>query len=259
MPYDGSNAMAAAALGQLEDMIAQYREIDGQLQAAKGDRKAALKAWMQSSTDATVVELRELLKQTQARLMTLAEESVPNVELDESQQARLKTDRDVLKDRVRAGFRIAKDLPKMGDSEAVTTYLETLEDPTRGSRSGGTRESGPRASVWAQVTNERVGTVKPSKTQSDVDNCPFDDAEDWFKSLSFVTQSIGGSVKDLTAALADAAGVPVEEVSSIDHPVEFSYQAPGADVVQYIRTQPKERKRRGPAKSDNPVSDEDDE
>lgn len=239
--YTGPNQMAAAALATLEDYVTTYTTNDARLAAAKGDRESALKVWAKTSEDAQAVALRQRIEEAQVALRAMAEENVPNVEVDESDVAKLTAENEALKAQIKAGFRMVPNALKFDntDAENVMSVLNSLTDPTKGKGGGGgTGHSGPRASVWVTITNDQGLPVAPPKGHGEGE----DNDGPRFNSLSFAAKALGVKTDELQAAYAAAAEVEVSKIAEIEQPHEFPFTAKGGQAVFTVFTEPKPRK-----------------
>jgi hypothetical protein len=209
-----------------EQNIKNYTLLDSQVKAAEGDRNAAVKAWMDSSTDEEAVAIREAVARATEKLRTLAEAAVGDTQVSDQEKARLKTQRDEVEKALKAGSRALRNLAEPFGID-VTERLKALGDPFLPKQSTGTGSSAPRPSVYVRVTKNN----DPLKTQT-------------FENLSSAAKFMELDVQDLGKLYAEA-GVPYEEISKVKEQKEFTWQNSNLKDAPHwsIQTTPKDNSR----------------
>lgn len=240
--YEGPSAVLDL-FNLMESHITSYKEVDGKLAAADGDRESAVKAWMDTSDDAAAEKLRVAIKNATEKLRTLAEKNVEELTLSDEEKTVLEAERDGHREKIRAGRTTVVKVAKLLDAnmDEIEKALEEMGDPTKGRVSSGGGKTGsslPRVSV-----NSRVYGGNLPETGEE------------FPTFSAVSKAINMEPKDIQVAFAEAAGVSHEDISSVDRPVSFTVK-PHPDGAEYlIETTPKTRKPRNSSKADAPESD----
>lgn len=224
--YTGPDQVSSAMLAEVEKFTQMYSELDAELAAATGDRDKAVQAWVESSTDAEAVKLREVIAKANAKLKELAEANVKDVSLSEDEVAKkreeLKTLRTAVRDKRAATIMVASTVNI--DKDAVLKALNEYPDPTRGKggvKAGTPGPKGPRVSATVKVTG-------------------FDNGPQTFDGLSKAATALNIETKDLQAAYARAASVPFENIAKVQKPLEFTVKGAG-DKEYTINTTPKPR------------------
>ena len=228
--YQGPDETAAGVIMTLESHVKDYSSLKTQLAAADGDREAALENYMESSEDKQAVVLRERIEKASQQLRELAEKNVQEVELSEEDRAKINTELEAHAEKINASWSAAKKVAALLeiDEEGVLKALETIGNPTKGSRGrpkGSAGSSVPRASVNI-VLNGGSFTNQP------------------FETFSALAKALDTSVETLSQEFAVAAGVDYKDISQVDSPQEFQVQ-PKDDGPKYtVKTTPKSRKPR---------------
>lgn len=236
--YSGPDQVSSAMLAEVEKFSQQFVELNAELAAATGDRAKAVQSWVESSTDAEAVKIREVIEKAKAKLLELAEANVKDVNLTEEQVAAKQTELKELKTAVRdkraATVMVANTINM--DKEAVLKALESIEDPTKGKggvKAGTPGPKGPRVSATVKVT----GFGKDNnETQT-------------FDGLSKAAQAIGVETKVVQEAYAKAAAVPFENIAKVGKPLSFTVTSAGDKAFQFATTP----KPRGTAKAATPA------
>jgi hypothetical protein len=251
MGYEGSDTVSAQLLKKYEETVIEYKELNGQLEAADGNRDAAIEAWEETSEDPQAVKLRTQIENAVRRLREMAEKNVQEVVLSDEERAKLETLLESKKDEIKKGKKTVKEVSDMlgADHEGVMKALEEIGDPTgsgRGRKPGDSGSSLPRVSVIATLTG---GNFPEGKT---------------YDSFSPMAKDLNVDVKDLQVAFAEAAGVAHEEIKTVRKPVTFEFQAHENGSTYTISTKPKPRKTRsdvavppvlnGESKTDGPTT-----
>lgn len=236
MGFENAGTVPAQLLEKYDELVTEYKSISGQLEAADGNRDAALKAWIETSEDAQAVKLRTQIENARKRLEELAEKNVQEVVLSEEEKNKLTTLLESKKEEIKKGKRTVKEVSEMlGNEEefkAALGYLETIGDPTssgRGRKPGDTGSSLPRVSVIATLTG---GNFEEPQV---------------FDSFSPMAKLLNVDVKDIQLAFAQAAGVSHEDIKTVKKPVTFDFQPNGNGSTYSISTKPKPRKPRSDA------------
>jgi len=236
MGYENTGSVASQLLEKYEEVVNEYKELNGKLEAADGNRDAALKAWVETSDDAQAVKLRTTIENATKRLNELAEKSVEEVKLSDEEKAKLVTLLESKKEEIKKGKRTVKEVSGMlGDEDehtAAMAALEAIGDPSgsnRGRKPGDVGSSLPRVSVIATLTG---GNFENPQV---------------FDSFSPMSKMLNVDVKDIQLAFAEAAGVSHEEIKNVKKPVDFTFQAHENGPTYSISTKPKPRKPRNSA------------
>lgn len=204
-----------------------YRQLEAEVAAAEGDRDAAIKAWMDGSSDEEAKAIRDAIERATAKLRTLAEAAVGDTQVSEEEKARLKVQLDTAAKKAKASSRGLRGLAEPFEID-VTSQLRSLGDPFLPAEKTGTGSSLPRTSVYVQTI--RNGDPKRSMT---------------FENMSGAAKHIDLPIEELGKLYAQAGGVPYEEISKIKEPLEFTYQNTALKdaPVWTIKTTPKESAR----------------
>lgn len=225
--YTEVDGTLGASLNFYASEVQEYAGLVARLKAADGDREAALKDYMDNSSDAEVSKLRNAIAAAQAKMRTLAEKNVQDEQLDDAAKGELVKQRDELKEKVRLGQKAIRDFATTMKStlnyDAVIAALDEIGNPAssgRGRKPGTIGASGPKASVNITVTNGN---------------------DSWeFKTFSESKKVLGADLKTIQQAYADAAGVQLDEISSVDKPLNFTLETTNGKFQ--ISTTPKARK-----------------
>jgi len=233
--YEGHTAVTDL-FNLMETHISQYKEIDGKLAAADGDRESAVKAWMETADDAAAAKLRTAIENATEKLRALAEKNVEELTLSDEEKATLETTRDAHREKIRNGRTTVLKVAKLLDADMkdVEKALEELGDPTRGASRPGAGKTGsslPRVSVTSRVYGGNL------KEEGEV-----------FETFSALSKAINMEPKDIQLAFAEAANVKHEDISTVDRDISFTVK-PHPDGAEYmIETTPKSRKPRNSSK-----------
>jgi flavin-binding protein dodecin len=204
-----------------------YRSLEAQVAAAEGDRDAAVRAWMDNSSDEEAKAIRDAIERATNKLRTLAEAAVGDTKVSDEEKARLKVQLEAAAKKAKASSRGLRGLAEPFDLD-VTPKLRSLGDPFLPAEKTGTGSTLPRTSVYVQTI--RNGDPKRSMT---------------FENMSGAAKHIDLPIEELGKLYAQAAGVPYEDISKVKEQLEFTYQndqlkdAP----VWTIKTTPKESAR----------------
>lgn len=231
--YDGIDTVSKAMLDKLNETTTKYSSLSTQLQAADGDREAALKGWMDTSDNAQAAKLRTTIQNAMAKLRELAENNVESVTLSDEDKTKLQVEMDELKGQIKAGFDVVGNLIKnlSPDPEGVQSALDTIENPVksnRGRKPGSSGSSLPRVSATVTVTG---GNLK----------------DEVYDSFSKVALALNSEVKDLQLAFAEAAGVEHKDIKSVNKSVTFQFTPSHPNASTYtLVTTPKAKAKPGP-------------
>jgi hypothetical protein len=209
-----------------EKNFKDYHNLKSQVDAAEGDREAALKAWMDNSTDPEATAIRNAVQNALDKLRTLAESAVGDQQISEEEKARLKTELAAVEKRAKASSRSLRGLAEPFDLD-VTPMLAKLGDPFLPKAPTGTGSGLPRPSVIVECRRNR----DPKQTMT-------------FENLSQAAKHMDITVEDLGKLYAQTAGVAYEEIAKVDTPQEFTYQSTREGAPHWdIRTTPKKTAR----------------
>lgn len=241
--YDTLPEAVKSLFTLVTDHIASYKEVDGKLAAADGDRETAIKAYMDTSDDAQAAKMRTQIENLTAKLRELAEKNVQELTLSDEQKAALLAEKETHKEKIRSGRAVILKTSKLLEikEEDVTKALDEIGDPTKGAKSPGAGKTGsnlPRVSVLSKAYGG---------------NLP-EDGED-YATFSALAKGIGMDVADLQKEFAKAAGVPHEDISSVDKPVAFTVKPHPNGSEYMIETRPKPRKPRNSDKAESVATD----
>lgn len=235
--YQGPDDTSAGILQTLETHVKEYKNLKTQLDAADGDRDAALDNYMENSEDKQAVTLRDRIKKAQEQLRELAEKNVQEVQLSEDDRAKISTEMKAHEEKINASWTTAKKVAALLeiDEDGVLAALEKIGNPTKGTRGrpkGSAGSSVPRASVNIKL-NGGTFTDQP------------------FETFSALAKALDCSVETLSQEFAVAAGVEYQNISQVDTPQTFQVQ-PKEDGPKYtVSTTPKQRKPRSSSKSES--------
>jgi hypothetical protein len=207
--YTGPDPVSSAMLADVEATTAKYVALSTELSAATGDRAKAIETWIQSSDDAEAAKLREVLERAKAKLQELAEASVKNVTLTETEVNAKRDELKVLKTAVQDKRKAATLVANTTNIDTVNVLaaLASIEDPTKGKggvKTGTPGPKGPRVSATVKVT----GFGGETDTQT-------------FDGLSKAATAVGVETKAVQEAYAKAAAVPFENIAKVDKPLSF--------------------------------------
>jgi hypothetical protein len=234
MAYEGPDGIAGAVVNLHEQDCKQYSDLATTLQAAEGDREAAVKQWAETADDAQAEKLRAGIAKLNAQLHALAEKSVSADEMSDEDKAKIREQLDSLGTKIRNGRNAAVSVAKTTgvDVEGIQKYLDdNVPDPTRrkgakGSANAGTGSSLPKASVnFTLVKGDERAT---------------------FDTFTLAAKHMDTTVEKLQLAYAEAAskatGSKVEhaDISSVTRELSFTF----GDYS--VNTKPKARKKPGP-------------
>jgi len=228
--YQGPDETSAGILMTLESHVRQFKTLKSELDAADGDRDAALQNYMENSEDKQATVLRERIEKATQQLRELAEKNVQEVELSEEDRSKILTEMDAHSEKINASWSTAKKVAELLeiDKEGVLEALEKIGNPTKGSRGrpkGSTGSSVPRASVYIKVSGGNW-------------------TDQQFNTFSSMAQALGCSVEDISKEYAVAAGVDYQDISKVDSDIEFQFQAKEDGPKYTVKTSPKARKPR---------------
>lgn len=232
--YQGSDTVSAQLLEKYEQAVNEYKTLSGQLEAADGNRDAAIEAWEDTSEDPQAVKLRTQIENAKNKLRELAEKNVEEVVLSVEDRTKLEAELESKKDEIRKGKKTIREVSDMlgNDVKNVLKALEEIGDPTAGARGrkpGDAGSSLPRVSVIATLTG---GNFPDGKV---------------YDSFSPMAKDLSVDVADLQKEFAKAAGVAHEEIKTVKKPVTFEFQAHENGSTYIIETKPKPRKPRSDA------------
>lgn len=211
----------------IEANVATYQSVSAQLSAAEGDRDAAVQSWMDSTSDADAVALREAIQQAQTRLKTMAEAAVGDTQTTPEEKARIKTAKEEAEKKLRASSKAVRGLAEPFNLD-VTPILRKLNDPFVPKASTGTGSSLPRPSVYVKCMRNH----EPKQTMA-------------FENLSGAAKHMDYDLEALGRQYASVAGKPYEEVSKVDTVQEFEWTNPNLKDAPHwtITITPKESNR----------------
>lgn len=232
MAYEGPDGIAGAVVNLHEQDCKQYSELATQLQAAEGDREAAVKQWAETADDVQAEKLRAGIAKLNAQLHALAEKSVSADEMSDEDKAKIREQLESLGTKIRNGRNAAVSVAKTTgtDVEGIQKYLdENVPDPTRRKGAKGAATTGsslPKASVNFTLVkgDERIT----------------------FDTFTLAAKHMDTTVEKLQLAYAEAAskatGSKVEhaDISSVTRELSFTF----GDYA--VNTKPKARKKPGP-------------
>lgn len=228
--YQGPDETAAGVLLTLEKHVVDYKKLKSELDAADGNRDAALQNYVENSEDAQAVKLREQIANATKRLNDLAEKNVQEIKLSDEDRAKVNTELEFHEGKINASWATAKKVANLLeiDEAGVLAALEKIGNPTKGTRGrpvGSKGASVPRASVNIVVNG---GTFKDQQ----------------FDTFSAMSKALNCDVEYLSKEFAVAAGVDYQDISSVDSDQTFQVQ-PKEDGPKYsVKTTPKQRKPR---------------
>lgn len=231
--YSGPDIASKQLLEALEGYVSEYKRIDQQLASADGDKESAVQAFIDNSDDQQAIKLRDQISKLTAKLREYAEANAVVVTLSDDEKAKLTEQRDLLKSNIRKGRGVVEDVAKTinADFDNVMAALNELGDPTRshkGRAPGSSGSSLPRIS--ATLTIKEVSEDGDQALVGKV-----------FDSFSQAALKFNCEVKDLQLAFADAAGVPHENIKTVDKSIDFAFQPNSNGAVYVFTSTPKER------------------
>lgn len=250
--YQGPDTSVSPMLRSVEDAISSYTSISQQLEAADGNREAAIAAWKESAPDTKAVQLRERIAKATAELNALAESKVVVKVLSEDEKKKLAVEQDSFKEVIRKGRKLINDFVNLGtfsiDPEGVKDALDKIGDPTKGTRGrteGSPGSNLPRVSVDSVVNGGELKNVH-------------------YGTFSAIALALNVEVAELQNAFAKQAGVSPENIKEVKKALTFNFVARVNDkeTVYTIATTPKKRKERGSSETvavaaDEIINDED--
>lgn len=189
-----------------EQNIRAHNLLASRVEAAEGNREAALIAWMEGSTDPDAVAIREAIERAKAKLKTLADANVPESEVSPEEKIKLKAELEVSTKTLKAASRALRNLGEQFGLD-VTEKLQAMGDPFLPKATTGTGSSLPRPSVW-------VETVKDGNEKS----------RQRFDNLSGAANHMDIPLEELGKLYAKVAGVNYEEISKVREQQEFEWK-----------------------------------
>lgn len=190
----------------IEQNISAYNSAAAQLAAAEGDRDAAVKSWMDNTTDPDAVALREVINEATNRLKTLADAAVGDTSVSEEEKARIKTLKEEAEKKLRASSRAVRGMAEPFSLD-ITPILRKLGDPFTPKQATGTGSGLPRPSV--HVTVMKNNNFKQVMA---------------FENLSSAANYTDYDLEQLGRHYARTAGVPYEEIAKITTVQEFEWK-----------------------------------
>jgi len=210
-----------------ERNIQKYNLVLAQVQAAEGDRDAAIQAWMDGSEDEEATAIRNAIKQAEAKLRSLAEVAVGDDEVTPEEKAKLRTELETTEKKLKSASRALRNLAEPFDID-VNPILQKMGDPFLPKQSTGTGSGLPRPSVYVKCTKD--GDPQRSMT---------------FENLSGAAKAMDIPVEELGKLYAKAAGVPYEEIARVKTQTTFTWKNDalknGPEWI--VETTPKENSR----------------
>lgn len=214
----------------------QYNLLASQVAAAEGDRDAAVKAWMDGSSDPEAVAIRQAIANAEAKLRSMADVAVGDSQVSEEEKTRLKQQLETLTKKVKSSTRGLRGLAEpFGIS--VDDKLRDLGDPFAKAAPTGSGSTLPRPSVYVEC----MRNGKPDQVMT-------------FPNLSQAASHMDIPLEDLGKLYASAAGVPYEEVSKVKTVTNFEWTHGTNGNVWTIKTTPKESARGREAVSKAPAA-----
>lgn len=209
--YAGENPMFQALFGALNNTADEFAKLSAELEAATGNRDAAIQGLMETSDDEEMTKLREAIARATEKLRSLAESKVTVTEMSPEDVEKAKEKISSLKKNLRDGSQAIEKLttlPEIYVDDTVKESVEKLKKLVGARTSSGTGNAPgtgiPKARVSVTVQGGNFTEPKP------------------FPNLSSVAQLFKMESVDLLKAYADAAGVEFQKVSSVKTVTTFT-------------------------------------